>query len=91
MDNYDEMDLVMTLTDEDGNEVEYEFVDSIALDNTEYVVLLPTEDVDCEAVILEVESDGEMENYIAVDDEDILNRVFEIFKERFSDQLDFVD
>lgn len=32
-----------------------------------------------------------MENYVAVDDEDILSAVYEIFKERFADQLDFAD
>lgn len=91
MENMEEMEGVMTLMDEDGNETEYEFVDSIVFENAEYVVLLPVEDVDCEAVILAVESDGDVENYVAVDDEDILNSVYEIFKERFADQLDFVD
>lgn len=87
----EEMDGVMTLMDENGSETEYEFVDSIVFENAEYVVLLPVEDVDCEAVILAVETDGDVENYVAVDDEDILNGVYEIFKERFADQLDFVD
>lgn len=89
--NIEDMDSVMTLIDDDGNELEYEFVDSIVFDNAEYVVLLPIEDVDCEAVILAVEPDGDMENYVAVEDEDILNGVYEIFKERFADQLDFID
>ena len=91
MESMDAMDGVLTLIDEDGNEVEYECVDSIVYENAEYVVLLPVEDTDCEAVILAVETDGEMENYVAVEDEDILNGVYEIFKERFADQLDFAD
>ncbi len=90
-DNMEELDGVMTLIDENGEEVEYEFIDSIAYENAEYVVLLPVEEDDCEAVILEVEVDGDMENYIAVDDEEILSGVYEIFKERFADQLDFED
>ena len=91
MENMEEMDGIMTLMDENGNETEYEFVDSIVFENAEYVVLLPVDDVDCEAVILSVETDGDVENYVAVDDEEILNGVYEIFKERFADQLDFVD
>lgn len=91
MENMEEMDGIMTLMDENGNETEYEFVDSIVFENAEYVVLLPVEDVDCEAVILAVETDGDVENYVTVDDEEILNGVYEIFKERFADQLDFVD
>lgn len=89
--NMEELAGVMTLINENGEEMEYEFVDSITYDNVEYVVLLPVEEGDCEAVILAVESDGDMENYVAIDDEDILTAVYEIFKERFSDQLDFAD
>lgn len=89
--NMEELAGVMTLINENGEEMEYEFVDSITYDNAEYVVLLPVEEGDCEAVILAVESDGDMENYVAIDDEDILTAVYEIFKERFADQLDFED
>lgn len=91
LENLEELDGVMTLIDENGQEVEYEFVDSITYENAEYVVLLPVEEGDCEAVILAVESDGDMENFVAVEDEDVLNGVYEIFKERFADQLDFED
>lgn len=88
----EEQEGIITLTNEKGEEIEYELVDSITYENAEYVVLLPVEDGDCEAVILAVESDGdEMENYVAVDDEEILEGVYEIFKERFADQLDFAD
>ena len=66
--NMEELDGIMTLINEDGEEVEYEFIDSITYENAEYVVLLPVEQEDCEAVILAVESDGDMENYVAVDD-----------------------
>lgn len=89
--NLEQLTGIMTLINENGEEVEYEFVDSITYDNAEYVVLLPVEEGDCEAVILAVESDGDMENYVAIDDEDILTAVYEIFKERFADQLDFED
>lgn len=89
--NLEQLTGIMTLINENGEEVEYEFVDSITYDNAEYVVLLPVEEGDCEAVILAVESDGDMENYVAIDDEDILTTVYEIFKERFADQLDFED
>ena len=89
--NMEELDGIMTLINEDGEEVEYEFIDSITYENAEYVVLLPVEQEDCEAVILAVESDGDMENYVAVDDEDILSAAYETFKERFADQLDFAD
>ena len=33
----------------------------------------------------------EEESYVSVEDEDVLNKVFEIFKEKFKDDFDFVD
>ena len=67
---------ILTLTDENG------------VEGTEYLVLMP-EDSD-ELVILKVEPvDEETENYLAVEDEGILNTVFEIFKEKFKDVLEF--
>ena len=93
----EELDNIVVLNDEDGNEVEFEFLDLIELDDEEYVVLLPIvedEDVEGEVVILKVEDTDENsdeESYISVEDEDVLNKVFEIFKEKFKDDFDFVD
>lgn len=92
----EELDNIIILNDEDGNEVQFEFLDLIELDGEEYVVLLPTEgeeDEDGEVVILKVEdTDSEdEESYVSVEDEDVLNKVFEIFKEKFKDDFDFVD
>ena len=79
-----------------GNEVKFEFLDLVELDGEEYVVLLPTEDEEenDEVVILKVEdTEGEedMESYVSVDDEETLNKVFEMFKEKFKDEFNFVD
>lgn len=97
--NYEgeELDNIVVLNDEDGNEVQFEFLDLVELDDEEYVVLLPIteegEEDEGEVVILKVEDseDDEEESYVSVDDEDVLNRVFDIFKERFKDDFDFVD
>ena len=88
----EEQEGIITLTNENGEEVEYQFIDSITYENAEYVVLLPVDEEDCEVVILAVEADDdEMENYVFVDDEEILEGVYAIFKERFADELDFED
>ena len=79
---------ILTLTDENGVDTNFEYLDCIELEGTEYLVLMP-EDSD-ELVILKVEPvDEETENYLAVEDEGILNTVFEIFKEKFQDVLEF--
>ena len=81
----EDLDNIVILNDEDGNEVKFEFLDLVELDDEEYVILLPVVDdgveEEGEVVILKVEDT----------DEDILNKVFEIFKERFKDDFDFVD
>ena len=94
----EELDNVIVLNDEDGNEVSFEFLDLIELEGEEYVVLLPMseegEEDDGEVVILKVEDtdeDSEEESYVSVDDEATLNEVFEIFKEKFKDEFNFVD
>ena len=81
---------ILTLTDENGVETEFEYLDCIEYEGTEYLVLLPV-DSD-EIVILEVEPvDEENENYIAVESEDTLDAVYEIFKARYQDLLTFED
>lgn len=91
----EELDNVIVLNDENGDEVKFEFLDLIELDGEEYVVLLPTgdsEDAD-EVVILKVEDTEaeDEESYVSVEDEDVLNTVFNMFKEKFKDEFDFVD
>jgi len=92
-----EDDNIVVLNDEDGKEVKFEFLDLIELDGEEYVVLLPAEEESeepGEVVILQVEDtddDSEEESYISVEDEETLNKVFEIFKDKFKDDFDFVD
>ena len=86
---------IIVLNDENGNEVQFEFLDLIEYEGEEYVVLLPVEEEDDsdEVLILrleDTESEDE-ESYVSVDDEETLNSVFEIFKEKFKDEFNFID
>lgn len=81
---------ILSLTDEEGNEVEFELIDSVDFEGAEYLILLPPEEDAAEVVILEVEPhDDGTESYLTVDDERVLNAVFAIFKERFQDFFTF--
>ena len=81
---------ILTLTDENGNDVDFEYMDCIEYEGKEYLVLMPVEDESGEIVILEIEPvDEENENYLSVDDEAVLNAVFGIFKEKYADVLTF--
>ena len=83
---------ILTLTDENGEEVNFEYLDSVELDGKEYLVLMPEDEESNEIVILEVEPvDEETENYLSVTDEKVLNTVYGIFKERYKDVLTFED
>ena len=94
----EELDNIIILNDEQGNEVKFEFLDLVELDEEEYVVLLPIsedgEEDEGEVVILKLEEtdeESEEESYVGVDDEEILNQVFAIFKEKYKDEFNFVD
>ena len=94
----EELDNIITLNDEDGNEVKFEFLDLIDFEDEQYVVLLPVleegEEDDGEVVILKLEDseeDSDQESYVSVENEDTLMKVFNIFKEKFKDEFDFVD
>ena len=95
----EELDNVMILKDEDRNEVKFEFLDLVELNDEQYIILLPVtldgDEEEGEVLILQVEdkdtADDEEESYISVEDDAILNQVFEIFKERFKNDFDFVD
>ena len=81
---------ILTLTDENGEDVDFEYMDSIEYEGKEYLVLIPVEDDSGEIVILEIEPvDEESENYLAVEDEKTLNAVYAIFKEKYKDILTF--
>ncbi len=95
--NNEELDNIVTLKDDDGKDVNFEFLDLIEYEGGNYVILLPQEEAEDEEgdeiVILKEEGtteDGE-ESYVSVEDENILNKVFEIFKEKFKDEFNFVD
>ena len=82
----------LTLTDENGVDTTFEYLDCIEYEGKEYLILMPMEDESEEIVILEVEPvDEELENYLAVEDETTLNAVFAIFKEKFQDVFTFED
>ena len=83
---------ILTLTDENGQDVDFEYLDCIEYQGKEYLVLMPAEELATEIVILEVEPiDEENENYLSVQDEAVLNAVFGIFKEKYADILTFED
>ena len=85
---------VITLTDSDGSDVDFEVLDIVPYKEHEYVVMLPVDDESDspEAVILELleaEEDNEEDMLQGVEDEEILNAVFNLFMEKNADECQF--
>ena len=72
---------VFTLTDEEGNESDFEFIGRIELDNNTYVALIPVEGTEEEYVILKVETDenGE-EMLITIEDDEEFDKAADAFE-----------
>ena len=85
----------ISLTDEEGNEFELEILDVVSFEGESYTVFLPSDidemdpnDPDCGFVILKnIEDQGE-ELYASVDDEDLLERVYEYYMELVENEED---
>lgn len=83
---------LLTLTDENGNEATFEYLDVIEYQDKEYLLLLPADTEDTTVLILEIEPvDEETENYVSVTDDAILDAVYGLFKEKYKDILTFAE
>ncbi|MEE0914345.1 MAG: DUF1292 domain-containing protein [Ruminococcus sp.] len=81
---------LLTLTDDEGNEIEFELLDVIEYDSDEYIVLIENNEDADEVVILKINSlDEETEEYVSIDDEETLQTVFEMFKKKYEGEINF--
>ena len=82
---------LITLEDEEGNEVEFEFLDVVEYEGEEYIVLIENDEDADEVVILKINAiDDETEEYTSIEDEELLEKLFEIFKSKYDGDIDFV-
>ena len=92
--NMEEDESIIFLTDEDGNEVPFSYIDAIEYEGDEYIVLLPLDEDDDEVVILLIASydeETDTETYAQIESDETLMAVYEIFKEKYKDQIKFAD
>lgn len=92
----------ITLTDEDGNEVELEHLDTMEYNGETYMAFIPAYenseeiiDDSAELIVLRVDNSTKEEMLVTVDDEELLQKVFDLFVERLEaedeDEADFSD
>ena len=79
----------ITLTDEDGNDIELEYVDALEWNGVTYMAFFPTVEEDTEEdeeeyglIILKSEMENGEETLVTIEDEDELNTVYEKFMEQ---------
>lgn len=90
IDEFENEDALITLTDDEGNEVEFEFLDVVEYDGDEYIVLIENDEDADEVVILKINAlDEENEEYVSIDDEEILQTVFDMFKKKYEGEINF--
>lgn len=89
---------ILSLTDEDGNIADFEVLDEIEYEGSDYVVLYPhSEDEDDEgdgyAVILEVveELDSDEDTYVGIESQELVDKIYAVFMERNKDMFNFTD
>ena len=90
-----EMELnVFTLTDEDGNESDFEVVGQCEKNGQKYFAMIPVEAEDDDSEFLEyiilklAVEDGE-EILVTVDDDDELDDIADYFDDYFSEEIDY--
>ena len=90
--NEEDIEDVVVMTDDEGNEFLYDIAARIEKNGSEYVVLVPQDEEDDEVVILKsVIIDDETEDLVPEEDEDVTDAVFEEFMELFADEFNFTD
>ena len=87
---------ILSLVDEDGNEHEFEVIDSLEEGGERYLALVPAIDEeqldeDGELVILKVVEDEGEEFLEAIEDEEEFDKVSAIFVERLEEFYDFTE
>ena len=88
-------DEIFTLTDEDGNESEFELIASQDINGSTYVALVPyTEDnkdsEEQDYVVLKLITDENGEDLlVTIDDDDEFETVAEVFEDMLFDEIDY--
>ena len=81
---------VYTLTDEDGNEEQFELLGTCEIDGVVYYALAPENEEADEYVILKAEKDEDGEDVlVTIDDDDEFDDVADYFDDMLSDEVDY--
>ncbi len=91
LDEIEENENYITLTDENGEDVSFEILGTVEREDRVFAVLLPFDEEDDGIVILEVlpTEDPEYDEFTAIEDEALLDEIFEEFKKNYKGEYEF--
>ncbi|MDD6799534.1 MAG: DUF1292 domain-containing protein [Firmicutes bacterium] len=83
-------DEIYTLTDDEGNENQFELIGSREIDGNTYLALVPIDGNDDEYVILKADIDDNGEEIlVTIDDDDEFDRVADYFDDELFGEVDY--
>ncbi len=87
----EEQENYITLTDENGEDVSFEIIGEVEYNERLFAVLIPFDEEDDGVVILEIlpTDDPEFDEFVSIDDDKLLNDVFEKFKKEYKGEYEF--
>ena len=89
--DYD-IDKVVVLSDDMGNEVEIEYIDSVSLDGRDYAMFMPLENDDDEVIIMQYDNvSKDYDSFIPVTDTKIMQAVYDLLRDKYKDELEKLD
>lgn len=88
-------DGIYTLTDENGNEIQFELVGACEFKGNQYYAMIPVEDKGgdddeyCEYVILKAVMENGEEILVTIDDDDEFDDVADYFDDMLTQEIDY--
>lgn len=89
-----EENIIVLFDEEENKDIECEWLDSVEYEGKQYAVVLPLENEDGTVLIMEMVPDDDSDDeeswlFNGVEDAEVLNTVYSIFKENNKDEFDF--
>ncbi|MCQ2459184.1 MAG: DUF1292 domain-containing protein [Ruminococcus sp.] len=91
LEDLDESENYITLTDDNGEEVSFELIGITEYESRNFAVLIPFDEEDDGVVILEiVPGEGpDYDEFVSVEDDGLIEKVFEEFKKNYDGEYEF--
>ncbi len=93
--NYDEQNpyIIELIDDETDEPVPFEYLDTVRIDNDDYIVCIPYDEDSvevAEVVLFKIDKDENSEDCLSqVTDDELANQIYDEFKKRNADKFEF--